>query len=207
MCLGRGADSRVMSTAHPILGKTRALWGAALPGPSFCGPHSVNLRAVEDQCPPGLWLSETDPDAAGGMIAAQRTSPGGRGCGPAQNDPQTCPSQSRTAGQAGCASVSSSHPASPLPGAPGCDAVPNHRPWDRPPEVRGSPGSSATMYGLVLYLACEKGSVEGGLRGRARQHHCASCPGPGVSTARPDPGLLRPHFTGGDTEAAPRESR
>lgn len=39
----------------------------------------------------------------------------------------------------------------------------------------------------VLYLACEKGSVEGGLRGRARQHHCASCPGPGASTAHPDP--------------------
>lgn len=78
------AGSRVTCKAHSIPGATRDLWGAALPGPSFCGPHFVSQRAGgRDQRPPGPGLSDTDLDSAtGSLIAAQRTSP--RGWGVAQ---------------------------------------------------------------------------------------------------------------------------
>lgn len=216
MCLGRGADSRVMSTAHPIQGKARALWGAALPGPSFCGPHSVSLRAVEDRCPPGLWLSETDPDAAaGGMIAAQRTSPGDRGVAQPRMTPRRALPQTEQRDRWAVLLCHHHTHRGPSLGPWAVMLSPTTDPGAGPQRSGAVQALLRPCMAWVLYLACEKGSVGGGLRGRARQHHCASCPGPGASTAHPDPwppttrqaGTVRPHFTGADTEAAPRETR
>ena len=57
------AGSRVMSNAHSVLGKTRALRGAALPGPSSCGPHFVSQGAgTSVPQAPGSWtLTQIQP--------------------------------------------------------------------------------------------------------------------------------------------------
>lgn len=125
-------------------------------GPSGSGPARPQLLGASlcqsggrDQRPPGPGLSDTDPDSAtGSLIAAQGTSPRGSGVAQDRTFPKAPFSEqnSGTGGESLCVITIAGRV--PLLG-PGAVIWAPVRAPGLAQRVRGSPGSSVTMYGLV----------------------------------------------------------
>lgn len=125
-------------------------------GPSGSGPAKPQLlwaslcqSGGRDQRPPGPGLSDTDSDSAtGSLIAAQRTSPRGSGVAQARTFPKAPFSEqnSGTGGESLCVITIAGRV--PLLGPGAVIWAPTQAPG-LAQKVRGSPGSSVTMYGLV----------------------------------------------------------
>lgn len=121
-------------------------------GSSPARPQLLWASGGRDQRPPGPGLSDTDLDSAtGSLMAAQRTSPRGWGVAQVRTFPNTLLSDQKSGngGESFCVMTRAGWV--PLLGPRAVMWAPT-RALGLAQRVRGSPGSSVTMYGLVFSM-------------------------------------------------------